>query len=557
MSLPGNPAALKDRADAYVNAARLIDQAADDLRRLAFLSESDAIDALQTKSIAVANDLDAAHGRYNGTAYALQEYAVTLQELHARADAAEASLAQANYRQRGVASNATATEARLEKALEDPATPTATIQQLEANLRQLDAQATAVAGTIDAAQGQINQAHADLEDAAQKAIDAIDSAIAATNEGLLDQIKKFVEDVGDFFDMVGQWINDVFTAVVDRLMAAIEMLATVLLVIMIVITAVLIVIAAIAVIGLLVAVLLNALLVIIGSPMFWVIAAVATAAAATLWLRTIAKEAISRPERHTDFDTEFTRGSGTNAPESYGDLFRDDLDDIDELGGESKTDIRVVAILDDDGNVVAWRVALPSTQNWNLDNTGGALNDVSADAALSTPPGVQTPYERAVWDALKRAGALDSGAPIMLTGWSLGGMMAANIATDPRISDRVESIVVGGSPIDKYRDELGKNIRVTSFENVIDPVHHAELWGFGFGDWNQPDGWATISGFDGRVHANGVYGTLADSTVGDAIRAGDAKFFADSDNGTTERVNDYFYSRSGANDRDEGELVPS
>jgi thioesterase domain-containing protein len=35
---------------------------------------------------------------------------------------------------------------------------------------------------------------------------------------------------------------------------------------------------------------------------------------------------------------------------------------------------------------------------------------------------------------IESSGALASDAPIMLTGWSLGGMMAGDLATDPRLS---------------------------------------------------------------------------------------------------------------------------
>jgi thioesterase domain-containing protein len=69
-------------------------------------------------------------------------------------------------------------------------------------------------------------------------------------------------------------------------------------------------------------------------------------------------------------------------------------------------------------------------------NGDGALNDLSADAMLALFPGLETQYKKAVWDALESSGALASDAPIMLTGWSLGGMMAGDLATDPRLSGR-------------------------------------------------------------------------------------------------------------------------
>ncbi|MEZ5188226.1 MAG: hypothetical protein R2723_06305 [Microbacterium sp.] len=118
--------------------------------------------------------------------------------------------------------------------------------------------------------------------------------------------------------------------------------------------------------------------------------------------------------------------------EDYGDLF-EEVGRQDAKGGTERTVIRVVAITDDQGTVIGYRVQLPSTQNWSPFNENGALNDLSADAMLALFLGLETQYKKAVRDALEQAGALDSDAPIMLTGWSLGGMMAGDLAVDPRL----------------------------------------------------------------------------------------------------------------------------
>lgn len=492
MSLPGNPAALRDRADAYVNAARLIDQAADDLRRLAFSSESDAIDALQTKSIEVANDLDAAHGRYNGTAYALQEYAVTLQELHARADAAEESLAQANYRQRGVASNATVTEARLEKALEDPATPTATIQQLEANLRQLDAQASAVAGTIDAAQGQINQAHADLEDAAQKAIDAINSAIKNTNENWLDQMKKFVEDVGDFFDMVGQWIAKVFDDAYHEFMRLVSSLRAI-------IVAALIILLAVAVIALVVglAVLTGggsvALAVLIAST--FAKAALILVAGMIVWR--IASDVLAPDPEVTDKQVDLQKRTAPRGPADAL-LETGEVDNAaasetadKDLDGQADAEsvVKVTKVVDADGTV-RWRVALPSTQEWlsMIGKDGGATNDIDSNIALMLTPSLRTQYERAVLEAMRQAGVGEDD-PVMLIGFSQGGIMAGHLAAYNN-DYNWSAVIASGAPIDNM--PIPENVTVVSVQHNGDPVPQLDTWTQGGGGPREDSHWHTI-----------------------------------------------------------------
>lgn len=214
----------------------------------------------------------------------------------------------------------------------------------------------------------------------------------------------------------------------------------------------------------------------------------------------------------------------------------------DGRGGEEMTVIRVIAITDADGAVIGYRVQLPSTQNWSPFNTDGALNDLSADAMLALFPGLETQYEKAAWDALERAGVFENDAPILLTGWSLGGMMAGEISTDPRISGRVESIVTAGSAIDKHASEIDPSVRVTQVNNILDPVHHLELVGYEDGKDERGSNWQVYSPFDWRIHNADMYGELADDLV-PAVRPGDDVFFADDVEGTYEQVYEMGYTR--------------
>jgi hypothetical protein len=215
----------------------------------------------------------------------------------------------------------------------------------------------------------------------------------------------------------------------------------------------------------------------------------------------------------------------------------------DSQGGEDLTQIRVVAIRDSEGNVISWRVQLPSTQNWDPLNTGGALNDARTDAMLSMFPGVPTQYEQAVWDAMTEAGVFESEAPIMFTGWSLGGMMAGELATYPRVADRVESVFTAGSAIDKHYSDMPPDVRVTQINNGIDPVHTLEFLGLDPIDYVRFDNdWQTYRPLTWPMHDSGMYGAEAERYLPEP-RPGDEIFFAGEGAGSYEDVYVAEYTR--------------
>jgi hypothetical protein len=171
-------------------------------------------------------------------------------------------------------------------------------------------------------------------------------------------------------------------------------------------------------------------------------------------------------------------------------------------------------------------VQLPSTQNWSLTNTDGALNDARTDAMLSLFPGVPTQYEEAVWDAMTQAGVFESDAPIMFTGWSLGGMMAGELATNPRVEGRVQSVFTAGSAIDKHYSDMPDGVRVTQINNGLDPVHTLEFLGLDPIDRVRVDGdWRTYRPLTWPVHHAGMYGAEAERYLPEP-RRGDEIFFA-------------------------------
>ncbi|GAA5034064.1 hypothetical protein ACFQRL_15085 [Microbacterium fluvii] len=244
-------------------------------------------------------------------------------------------------------------------------------------------------------------------------------------------------------------------------------------------------------------------------------------------------------------ETVLTITSDAAEARDYGDVLRA-IADQDAFGAEESTQIRVVAIRDEQGAVVSWRVQLPSTQNWSLGNTSGALNDARSDLTVSLFPAVQTQFERAAWAAMEASGALDSDAPIMLTGWSLGGMVAAKMAADPRLDGRVQSVVTAGAAIDKYRDVIDDDVRVTQFNNAVDPVHTLEFVGLSGSDYTGSAGtqWQTYRPISSTMHDAGMYAAAADDYL-PAPRSGDEIFFAAEGSAGTEDVYIAEYTRRG------------
>ena len=84
--------------------------------------------------------------------------------------------------------------------------------------------------------------------------------------------------------------------------------------------------------------------------------------------------------------------------------------------------------LDAPGGGRSWVVAVPGTQVW-APRPGENPLDVTSDARSLA--GRSSAAEAAVLAAMRSAG-VRSGEPVCLVGHSLGGMVAAGLAADPR-----------------------------------------------------------------------------------------------------------------------------
>lgn len=147
----------------------------------------------------------------------------------------------------------------------------------------------------------------------------------------------------------------------------------------------------------------------------------------------------------------------------------------DTMGVADRTVIDIKKVVGPDG-VERWVISLPSTQDWQLGPDGGALNDRDSNVALMMDnPAFRTVYERAVLEAMSDAG-IPPGSDVVLTGFSQGGIMAANLASDRTFPYNTVGVVTNGSPIDSF--DIPRDIPVYAFQHVTDVVPTLDGNGF-------------------------------------------------------------------------------
>lgn len=451
MALPGNPDALAERASTYVTSASRIDRAAADLRSLAYSSTAKSLDAIRDKSGKVAGDLDDAYGRYYGTATALTEYAAALKSAHKRADDADSAEASAQSYSGQADTQVTALD-RYVRNLEEAAAPAGTIEAAERRLTEAQGAARRYDNAASTARQDHEAARSDMEAAAQRAMALINSAIDATNEGWLDKVGDFFADIGSFLADLGTWVGEFLQDLWDELQ---RLVATVLAVL-----------GTVLILALVYALL--SLIPVIGP----LIAALVVGILAGFLLGSILSDVTKPTPKPGEYDrTEAEKRTSPGEPTDLASALKD-AGYVDSLGHYSadsadETVIKVTKVVDADG-VVRWRVALPSTQEWlsRFNGDQGAVNDLDSNLALMLTPALRSQYERAVLAAMQEAG-VDPSDPVMLVGFSQGGIMAGNLAAYN--SDyNWDAVVVAGAPIDSM--PIPSSTTVVSVQHDGDPV---------------------------------------------------------------------------------------
>lgn len=208
--LPGDPTALKSKADELASSATQIQQAITQLRRLADNNDtvSEAVDKVRSKASDLANNITQAHIRYSGTAQALQEYAPKLEAAQQRAqraitahDAAQQQVANAQASQQQQAAQYKQDQAT--KAAQASSSSSSSTAEPPQAFNDTPAGVKAAQGLSDAndsvanALSEYQAATAELDTAAQQAISKINSAMddSHLNDSGWDKLKHLASEV--------------------------------------------------------------------------------------------------------------------------------------------------------------------------------------------------------------------------------------------------------------------------------------------------------------------------------------------------------------------------
>lgn len=134
------------------------------------------------------------------------------------------------------------------------------------------------------------------------------------------------------------------------------------------------------------------------------------------------------------------------------------------------TRVRAQRIQGADGRF-RWVVTIPGTQNWSP-RDGANPADLFANLTLVSGgrPKMLDAYGDAIEQAMRKEGVSPGAEPVMLTGHSQGGLVAARIAADPRMRRRlgVTTVVTAGAPTSRITP--GRRVSTLSLEHRHDPV---------------------------------------------------------------------------------------
>ena len=454
--LEGNPDALTSRAAELLRTSDRIQDVIDSLDGIVDDDTSKAVEALHSLANDVRGQLERIHGRYDGTAMAIRDYAVELTDAHLKAEAAAEELADARTDAANARDEVDAAQSALDNAADgaDTSSQDDTLSSARGRLGRAD-------GAVDDAQDKIDQARDDMNEAAEDAIRRIEDAIADTNEGFWDKVGEFFDDLGDFLEGLAGWVSGFFDAIVDVLQKLADTITAIL--------EVLVLLAVIVVIAVALGVSLVLAVVVVG--------VLAAFIAWSIYSDVSGPDPIVAPytpDHPLDEDPTLANVlTGTK--------------EVDGLGGADESVVKVTKVLGPDGWY--YTVTLPSTQEW-LSRFGdqGAVNDLDSNLALVMTPALQTQYEAAVLSAIEQAG-ITPADHLMLVGFSQGGIMAGHLAAYN--SDLgVDAIIVSGAPIDHM--PIPDSVDVVSIQHDYDPVPRLDS-AVGDGSPDHGSNWTTIS----------------------------------------------------------------
>lgn len=137
------------------------------------------------------------------------------------------------------------------------------------------------------------------------------------------------------------------------------------------------------------------------------------------------------------------------------------------------------------GGGYAYIVQIPATQDWSP-RTGTLPTDMTTN--VTGMAGRRSAMHRAVAKSLARVPGLKPGDPVMLVGYSQGGITAAGLASDPAFRRKysVRSVVSVGAPIADF--PIPGHVRVLAVEHDRDVVPNLD----GAANPDRPN-WTTVT----------------------------------------------------------------
>lgn len=152
-----------------------------------------------------------------------------------------------------------------------------------------------------------------------------------------------------------------------------------------------------------------------------------------------------------------------------GDIVAEAADTEHQSNGDHSV-VHVRRIVGADGKG-SWVVSIPGTTHWTKYSDHGPSSTAANLASMAGEKSSLYPaIGKAMTAAMKEAGVKPGTEPVMLTGHSQGGIVAARLAADHHFRDKfdVKEVVTAGSPIGRV--DIPESVNVMSVENVHDPV---------------------------------------------------------------------------------------
>ncbi|GAA5204834.1 hypothetical protein [Microbacterium jejuense] len=521
--LDGDPVVLLSTGQRYSETAAEIRSAVSTLNEISQRGAmvSVAIDRVRRDAAHLAREIAQAERRYAETGDALTDYARSLES--AQEDARRAIADHESALEDESAADVRAAGVRADqRELADDA-PSSQARSLDWSLAAAVRDAESAASDAASARRRYNEAVADRDRAARRAIDRIHDVVEGS--GLNDS---FWDDVGGVFHDIVDFLTDALEAIVGAITAVLTAIAVLIVTVLAVVAAVILL--GLAVLALLaLAVIALALLVVVLQAVMLLLVLVAVIAVGLVLvaLALLAAIIVFTPglmqflltlaglfayNLATGMDPmqalvqaaipallftypalwaviAWASGQEKGTPElvdtdplkrvrddSMATLFSDliAIDDAGHLTDDKSVNdesvVRIIPFALEDGTII-YRVHIPSTQQWLPGGTSG--NDVTSDIVAKMNPEQRTQLEKMVMDAMKEAG-VKPGDHVMLAGWSLGGITAGNLASDPEFSStyKVDAIAVAGSSVDDL--DIPLTTKVLDVSHTMDPVPRTE-----------------------------------------------------------------------------------